>query len=146
MQKHTHNWHQRHLKEHHHNLGGRLADHIAHSLGSWKFIIFQAVILCAWVLINVSAFIFKWDEYPFVLLNLLLAMQSAFAAPIIMMSQNRQSARDRTQAEHDYEVNENSLKLISLNNQLTEEIHKLTQEIHALTKDVHELIKQHKNV
>ncbi|MGE0010348.1 MAG: DUF1003 domain-containing protein [Candidatus Babeliales bacterium] len=144
MSRMGHNWHQRHLQEHHHNLGGRLADCIAQALGSWKFIILQAIILCAWVILNVSALVFKWDEYPFVLLNLLLATQAAFTAPIIMMSQNRQAARDRTQAEHDYEVNENSLKLININNDLTAEIHKLTHEIHALTRNVHELIKAHK--
>ncbi len=146
MQKHTHNWHQRHLKEHHHNLGGRLADQIAAFMGSWSFIIIQTVFVAAWMILNVTAFVYQWDVYPFILLNLLFSTQAAYAAPIIMMSQNRQSARDRIQAEHDYEVNENSLKLISVNNQLTEEIHKLTQEIHGLTKDVHELIQKHKDI
>ena len=144
MPKLNHNWHQRHLQEHHHNLGGRLADTIAQGMGSWKFIIIQSVIVALWMGINVSALFFKWDEYPFVLLNLLFSTQAAFAAPIIMMSQNRQSNRDRIQAEHDYEVNENALKLISVNTNLTEEIHKLTLEIHALTKDVHELLKAQK--
>lgn len=140
-----HNWHQRHAIEHQHNLGGKFADKCANFMGSWTFIIIQSIIVFLWMFLNVTALVRQWDIYPFVLLNLVFSTQAAYAAPIIMMSQNRQASRDRIQAEHDYEVNENSLKLISINNQLTEEIHKLTQEIHQLTKDVHELIRQHKN-
>ncbi len=138
------NWHARHLQEHHHNLGGRLADSIAQGMGSWKFIIIQSVFVALWMGLNLTALFFHWDEYPFILLNLLFSTQAAFAAPIIMMSQNRQTARDRVQAEHDYEVNENSLKLISINNQLTQEIHNLTQQIHALTEEMHKIVTLHK--
>lgn len=146
MTSRNHTWHQRHLQEHHHNLAGRLADSIANYMGSWSFIIIQTIIVASWISLNILAFTFHWDVYPFVLLNLLFSTQAAYAAPIIMMAQNRQSARDRIQALHDYEVNENALKLISLNNDLTAEIHSLTRKIHALTKDVHELIKTHKNL
>lgn len=140
-----HNWHELHLKQHHHNIGGRLADAIARGMGSWRFIIAQGACVAIWMTLNVMALTYQWDVYPFVLLNLLFSTQAAFAAPIIMMSQNRQSQQDRVQAEHDYEVNQNSLRLISINNDLTAEIHKLTLEIRHLTQDVHELMKNVSN-
>ncbi len=76
-------------------------------MGSWRFIIIQSVLLFIWVCLNVTAFIQHWDPYPFILLNLMLSFQAAYAAPIpiIMMSQNRQAYIDRKDARHDYEVN-----------------------------------------
>jgi uncharacterized membrane protein len=85
--------------------GDRVADQFARVMGSWRFIIIQSVILAAWVCVNVTGWIRQWDPYPFILLNLMLSFQAAYAAPIIMMSQNRQAAKDRIEAEHDYEVN-----------------------------------------
>jgi uncharacterized membrane protein len=86
-------------------LGGRLADALANSVGSWRFIIVQSVLLALWILMNLFAWWKAWDPYPFILLNLVLSFQAAFTAPVIMMSQNRQSAIDRMDAQHDYEVN-----------------------------------------
>ncbi|GAB4549634.1 MAG: hypothetical protein Tsb0014_44290 [Pleurocapsa sp.] len=86
-------------------LGERVADRVAEVMGSWRFIIIQSIILAIWVTLNIVAFIKHWDPYPFILLNLMLSFQAAYAAPIIMMSQNRQSAIDRQDAKHDYEVN-----------------------------------------
>lgn len=74
-------------------------------MGSWRFIIIQTVVILVWVGINLIAYLFRWDPYPFILLNLLFSIQSAYAAPIIMMAQNRQSARDRIQAYDDYKTN-----------------------------------------
>jgi uncharacterized membrane protein len=74
-------------------------------MGSWGFIIAQSCLLAVWVILNVVAVIKHWDPYPFILLNLMLSFQAAYAAPIIMMSQNRQTAIDRQGAKHDYEVN-----------------------------------------
>jgi uncharacterized membrane protein len=74
-------------------------------MGSWSFIIIQSIILAAWVTINVVAYVWRWDPYPFILLNLALSFQAAYAAPIIMMSQNRQSEKDRVAAENDYQIN-----------------------------------------
>jgi uncharacterized membrane protein len=74
-------------------------------MGSWPFIIIQSILLACWVSLNAVAFISHWDPYPFILLNLMLSFQAAYAAPIIMMSQNRQAAIDRQDAQHDYEVN-----------------------------------------
>jgi uncharacterized membrane protein len=86
-------------------LGERLADAVASNVGSWTFIIVQSVALCLWIIANSIAWFMAWDPYPFILLNLVLSFQAAFTAPIIMMSQNRQSAIDRRNAQHDYDVN-----------------------------------------
>lgn len=85
--------------------GQRIADKVAATMGSWTFIIAQSVILAIWVVLNVTAYIKSWDPYPFILLNLALSFQAAYAAPIIMMSQNRQQDIDRTAAENDYRIN-----------------------------------------
>jgi uncharacterized membrane protein len=85
--------------------GAMLADRAAETVGSWRFIIIQSVLLGIWIMLNLIAFINHWDPYPFILLNLVLSFQAAYAAPIIMMSQNRQSEIDRRHAEHDYRIN-----------------------------------------
>lgn len=86
-------------------FGARAADAFANAVGSWAFIVTQSVMLVIWITLNVIAWIRHWDPYPFILLNLALSFQAAYAAPIIMMSQNRQSAKDRLMAEQDYLVN-----------------------------------------
>ena len=85
--------------------GAAVADYVAETVGSWRFIIIQTVILAIWITLNLLAAINHWDPYPFILLNLVLSFQAAYAAPIIMMSQNRQSEIDRRRAEHDYRIN-----------------------------------------
>ena len=87
------------------SLGDRVSDRVAATVGSWRFIIIQSVLLGIWIVLNMIAFINHWDPYPFILLNLVLSFQAAYAAPIIMMSQNRQSEIDRRHAEHDYRIN-----------------------------------------
>lgn len=86
-------------------FGERASDSFAEVMGSWKFIIIQSVILAIWVMLNLTAYIEHWDPYPFILLNLALSLEAAYAAPIIMMSQNRQAEKDRLAAEEDYHVN-----------------------------------------
>jgi uncharacterized membrane protein len=86
-------------------VGERTADRVAAMMGSWKFIIIQSTILAVWFALNSVAMIRHWDPYPFILMNLVLSTQAAYAAPIIMMSQNRQAARDRLEAHNDFEVN-----------------------------------------
>jgi uncharacterized membrane protein len=86
-------------------FGERLADAVASNVGSWTFIAVQSVLLCLWIAANSIAWFLSWDPYPFILLNLVLSFQAAFTAPIIMMSQNRQSTIDRRNAQHDYDVN-----------------------------------------
>jgi uncharacterized membrane protein len=90
--------------EEHLSFGQRVADRVAETMGSWTFIIIQSTILLAWIVLNVVAYIKVWDPYPFILLNLGLSFQAAYAAPIIMMSQNRQAEKDRMQTRNDYEV------------------------------------------
>jgi uncharacterized membrane protein len=97
------NWHDHHQDQL--TLGARMADRFAQIVGSWTFIIVQSVLLAIWVALNLLAFMQHWDPYPFILLNLVLSFQAAYASPIIMMSQNRQGDRDREQAQHDYETN-----------------------------------------
>lgn len=87
-------------------LGERIADKVADFGGSWKFIIAFSVIIAIWLAVNVFAILQKpFDPYPFILLNLVLSCIAAFQAPVIMMSQNRQEAKDRMRSEHDYAVN-----------------------------------------
>ena len=85
--------------------GQRVADGVARTMGSWRFIIIQSVLLVIWMTLNVTAWVQEWDPYPFILLNLALSFQAAYTAPIIMMSQNRQSEIDRKAAQHDYDIN-----------------------------------------
>ena len=86
-------------------VGQRVADKVAATMGSWPFIITMSIFLAAWIILNVVAIISHWDPYPFILLNLTLSFQAAYAAPFIMMSQNRQAAKDRLMAEGDYNCN-----------------------------------------
>jgi uncharacterized membrane protein len=94
-----------HRKLHELTLGQRIADAVATTMGSWTFIIIQSALLFVWIVLNITAYVEKWDPYPFILLNLALSFQAAYAAPFIMMSQNRQQDIDRKAAEHDYQVN-----------------------------------------
>jgi len=85
--------------------GERAADAIATYAGSWTFIILFLVFLAIWMSINIYAWSNAWDPYPFILLNLILSCVAALQAPIILMSQNRQSQKDRKKMEYDYHVN-----------------------------------------
>jgi len=101
--EHNKTWHQMHQESL--EFGQRLADKVANGMGSWRFIIIQTLIVALWMTLNVIGITYKWDVYPFILLNLLFSTQAAYAAPIIMMAQNRQSERDRAQADADYRTN-----------------------------------------
>ncbi len=107
---HLKNWHQSHTEEL--GFGQRLADSVANGMGSWRFIIIQTIIVALWMLLNVVAYVQHWDPYPYILLNLLFSTQAAYAAPIIMMAQNRQNERDRAQADADYKTNVEAKKEI----------------------------------
>ena len=118
--------------------GAALADWVAEIVGSWRFIIIQSVLLGIWIILNMMAFTNRWDPYPFILLNLVLSFQAAYAAPIIMMSQNRQSEIDRRHAEHDYRINVKAeLEIELLHNKIDalreQEILKLINIIQRLT-------------
>ena len=100
-----HNWHKRHADAQ--PLGNRVADALANLIGSWKFIIFQSVIFVIWVFVNTLWLFgaYQFDPYPFILFNLFMSAEAAYASPLILMSQNRQTERDRHHAEMDYETN-----------------------------------------
>ena len=101
--KNSKTWHEKHNEAL--GFGSRLADIVANGMGSWRFIIIQSVFVILWMVLNLLAYTNHWDVYPFILLNLVFSTQAAYAAPIIMMSQNRQNQRDRMHAQEDYQTN-----------------------------------------
>jgi len=115
--------------------GERIADSVVGAMGSWRFIIIQTVIVVLWVGLNIVEVAFKpWDPYPFILLNLAFSTQAAYAAPLILMSSNRQAAKD--EARDDLESKE------------VEDLHVMTKQIHQITlaqadlmTDVHAIAK-----
>lgn len=121
-------------------FGQRVADTVAATMGSWRFIIIQTSILLGWIALNVIGWVQAWDPYPFILLNLALSFQAAYAAPFIMMSQNRQSEIDRQRAIDDYEINckaELEIELLHEKMDLLRE-----QEIARLTRIIEELVQK----
>jgi len=118
--------------------GQRAADAVARTVGSWRFIIIQSVILMIWVILNVTAWMKHWDPYPFILMNLVLSLQAAYTAPVIMMSQNRQVEHDRLEAHNDYQINVKAeqeilaiLEHLDAQNTALTEIHDALQNIEA---------------
>jgi uncharacterized membrane protein len=89
--------------------GERIANRVTGVFGSWRFIVVQTVIVTAWIVLNLLAVAYRWDPYPFILLNLVFSTQAAYAAPLILLSQNRQADTDHITAEHDYRVNQLAL-------------------------------------
>jgi uncharacterized membrane protein len=120
-------------------FGQRIADKVANGMGSWRFIIWQTIFVIIWMTLNVIGFIRHWDAYPFILLNLIFSTQAAYAAPIIMMAQNRQSERDRLQAQADFDTNiEAKEEIEALQKQLnkieTEKLDKIISMLEELKK------------
>jgi len=118
-------------------VGQRIADTVAATMGSWTFIIIQSAILLVWIVLNVTAYVQQWDPYPFILLNLALSFQAAYAAPFIMMSQNRQQDIDRKAAENDFQVNIKAELEIELLHHKIDQLRE--EEVLSLTKAVSEL-------
>jgi uncharacterized membrane protein len=116
-------------------FGERLADRVASFGGSWTFMIIFAGVLLFWVALNSLMLSQGFDPYPYILLNLFLSMLASIQAPIIMMSQNRQAAKDRLDAAHDYEVNlKAEIEIMALHEKLDE----------MRTKDLAELLRHMK--
>ncbi|MBK7306543.1 MAG: DUF1003 domain-containing protein [Chitinophagaceae bacterium] len=120
--------------------GQRIADSVANGMGSWGFIIGQSIFVVIWMTMNVIGFIRHWDPYPFILLNLIFSTQAAYAAPIIMMAQNRQSQRDRVQAQADFDTNLEAKKEIEalqvqLNKIETEKLDEIIRILQEMKKD-----------
>lgn len=118
-------------------IGQKIADAVAATMGSWRFIIIQSTILLLWITLNITAWIQQWDPYPFILLNLALSFQAAYAAPFIMMSQNRQQDVDREQAAEDFRINVKAELEIELLHQKLDELR--DKEVLALTQSVQSL-------
>jgi CRP/FNR family transcriptional regulator, cyclic AMP receptor protein len=117
-------------------LGQRIADLVADTMGSWRFIIVQSSVLAIWITLNATAWINHWDPYPFILLNLMLSFQAAYAAPFIMMSQNRQAAKDRIAAEIDHDVNAKAELEIGLLMKRIDDLENLVEQNHRELKQV----------
>ena len=121
-----------------HTSGQRIADTVATVMGSWTFIICQSIILFVWIVLNITAYVERWDPYPFILLNLALSFQAAYAAPFIMMSQNRQQDIDRKAAEHDYQINIKAELEIELLHRKIDELRE--KEVLSLSESIQQLI------
>jgi uncharacterized membrane protein len=84
---------------------GRFAEAMARYLGTGRYLAIQTAIVVVWIALNLAASALRWDPYPFILLNLAFSTQAAYAAPMILLAQNRQAERDRVEAERDRETN-----------------------------------------
>jgi uncharacterized membrane protein len=125
-------------------VGARMADGIARWVGSWPFVLAQSGLLLLWIAANVVGWIYAWDPFPFILLNLMLSFQAAYTAPIIMMSQNRQAEIDRNVQAHDYEVNlKAELEIEELHQKIDllreQEVVELTRLVRELAESLQEL-------
>jgi uncharacterized membrane protein len=116
--------------------GQKASDWIVAKVGSWPFIIGQSVLLALWAFLNFTAWVRHWDPYPFIFMNLLLSLQAAYTAPMIMMSQNRAAIRDRIEAHVDYEINLKAeteilviLENLEAQNVAIANIHKLLEDV-----------------
>ena len=120
--------------------GERIASDLSRVIGSWTFVIFQAVVLALWLVLNAVTFLRHWDGYPFHLLNLVLTFQAAFAAPIILMALNRTSQRDRIAAQQAYQDGvkaEEELKSVMTHLEVQDEV--MLQVLHRLERSDREL-------
>jgi uncharacterized membrane protein len=125
------------------SFGDRLADAFKLMVGSWSFLIVQSIVLALWIAANLIGYLRHWDPYPFILLNLVLSFQAAYTAPVIMMSQNRQAAKDRIAAEQDYLVNlkaEEELKQIMRHLEQQDEI--MIDALRAISRQHQELVER----
>jgi uncharacterized membrane protein len=110
------------IKRHRHPANVQLHDNASRShiavdrfvsyFGSLRYIMWQTVVVIIWIAINLIAYAYRWDPYPFILLNLVFSTQASYAAPLILMAQNRQTEHDRISAEHSYHVGEQTQKLL----------------------------------
>ena len=118
------------------SFGQRAADAVARFAGSWAFIFSFVAVMVIWMVLNILLATNAFDAYPFILLNLVLSCIAAVQAPLIMMSQNRQEAKDRARAENDYHIN---LKNELIIDDLYKKISQLLEEQKKLTKQIEEL-------
>ena len=126
-------------------VGQRVADRVASFGGSWPFIFIFGVVLFAWILLNSLILVtghHPFDPYPYILLNLVLSMLAAIQAPVIMMSQNRQAAKDRIHANHDYEINlKAEVEIMSLDAKLDDLRERRWADLIAIQEDQIKMLK-----
>jgi uncharacterized membrane protein len=147
------------IDEHHGTFGpdafGRGAEHAARFFGTPQYIVGQTILVVIWIALNALAISFRWDPYPFILLNLAFSTQAAYAAPLILLAQTRQAERDkfadeRTERMHDETeklaaervaaLKAETDKLVALldsNTTLTRQDKELTEQVAALTREIH---------
>jgi uncharacterized membrane protein len=123
---------------------GKAAEGFARFFGTPRFIIGQTMIVIAWIAVNAAVVAFRWDPYPFILLNLAFSTQAAYAAPLILLAQTRQADRDKTwsdaDARHREELSKTTLTLLQQNTDLTVQVAELSKEVRRLTQDVHDKV------
>jgi uncharacterized membrane protein len=125
------------------SLGGKLSDSIAKWGGSWAFLIFLSTFLFFWMMLNAAGFfVWNWDPYPFILLNLCLSCLATYQAPIILMAQNRAADRDRHKAERDYAVNRKAEREVENMQADLDDIKGQIKDLHAWLKESHDCFKK----
>jgi uncharacterized membrane protein len=140
---------------------GQFSEYIARFLGTAQYLVIQSIIVLIWIALNVAFEFMRWDDYPFILLTLVLSLQASYAAPLILLAQNRQEDRDRKQSQRDRNVairtQEDAEYLarelagvrlaladVATTDDLEEQVKKLTEAVHALSEKV-ELLTDNSN-
>jgi uncharacterized membrane protein len=151
------------VAEHHGAFGqdtfGRAAERTARFFGTPQYIIGQTIVVIVWIVLNSLALAFRWDPYPFILLNLAFSTQAAYAAPLILLAETRQAERDRlndetTERRHQRLEEQGSKRLSAIkgetdrleallrsNTELTQQDKDLTEQVATLTREIHALLK-----
>ena len=123
---------------------GRAAEAFARFFGTPTFIISQTVMVLAWIAVNAAVVAFRWDPYPFILLNLAFSTQAAYAAPLILLAQTRQADRDKAwsdaDARHREEISTSTLMLLQQNTDLTQQVAELSKQVRQLTGEIHKQV------
>jgi uncharacterized membrane protein len=132
---------------------GRRAEKVARFFGTPRYILAQSVLVVIWIALNSIGIAYRWDPYPFILLNLAFSTQAAYAAPLILLAQTRQADRDKTHGDMidkrhtglERALKSETEKLVTLlrsNTEITQQDKQLTEEVVKLTKEIHTLLQQ----
>ena len=123
---------------------GAVAERVARFFGTPNYILGQTMVVIAWIAVNGAAVAFRWDPYPFILLNLAFSTQAAYAAPLILLAQTRQADRDKAHeeaaAKHREELADVQNRMLDENTRLTRHVEALSREIDSLTKVIHDRV------
>jgi uncharacterized membrane protein len=141
----------RHARDHEHLHGafgsdtfGRRAEKVARFFGTPNYIAGQTAVVILWIAVNAAVVAFRWDPYPFILLNLAFSTQAAYAAPLILLAQTRQADRDKatemSSARHAEELSARQLMLLQENTDLTRRVEELSEKIEELTSAIHQQV------